>query len=241
MGCDRVQTISDVEEEFYKIGEKDSEYVELNKVNQNIWIHTTYVEYGGSRVSANGLVVRTSDGLVLIDTPWTVKQTEKLMDLTAEIFGEKFIKGIVTHAHSDTIGGIDALLQNDIEVISTEMTAKEAKKNGFSESKAEIEDEWNIEIGKIRLEVYYPGEGHAPDNIVVWFPEKKVLFGGCLIKSIDAKNLGSTTDANVDEWPKSVSKVIDKFSDAKIVIPGHGDMGNKGLLEHTAELLQNNK
>jgi len=59
-----------VEEQTLKSGSEDSNYVELNRVKDNIWVHTTYTDYKGNRTPSNGLIIETSDGLVLIDTPW---------------------------------------------------------------------------------------------------------------------------------------------------------------------------
>lgn len=84
MGCSRSQKISDVEEEFYKSGENDSEYVELTKVDKNIWIHTTYIDYHGSRAAANGLVVRTSDAKIVIPGHGEMGDS-KLLEHTAEL------------------------------------------------------------------------------------------------------------------------------------------------------------
>jgi metallo-beta-lactamase class B len=41
----------------------------------------------------------------------------------------------------------------------------------------------------------------------------------------------------MQKWPRSVEKVLDKYKDAKIVVPGHGDYGDTGLIKHTIELL----
>ncbi len=87
------------------------------------------------------------------------------------------------------------------------------------------------------IEIYYPGESHSKDNLVVNFPQKNILFGGCMIKSLESINLGNIADANLDEWPKSVKKVLDKYEySTEIVMPGHGDIGNLDLIRHTIEL-----
>ena len=83
---------------------------------------------------------------------------------------------------------------------------------------------------------YYLGCGHSTDNIVVWIPSEKILFGGCMVKEIHSKGLGSISDSNVEEWPETIQKVMEKFPEAQIVIPGHGKIGGKELLNHTKEL-----
>jgi metallo-beta-lactamase class B len=100
-----------------------------------------------------------------------------------------------------------------------------------------IHDGLQLSIGNEQIEVFFPGPSHSPDNVVVYFPTRRVLFGGCMIKSLESKNLGFTGDADLAEWPKSVRKVLEKYKDSKIVVPGHGECGDIRLLHHTLQLL----
>jgi len=43
----------------------------------------------------------------------------------------------------------------------------------------------------------------------------------------------------MEEWPISVQKVIERYPDARIVVPGHGEVGEESLLTHTVEILNN--
>ena len=95
----------------------------------------------------------------------------------------------------------------------------------------------NLKIGGEIFELFYPGESHTKDNIVVYLRKRKILFGGCMIKGLEFDNPGYTGYANMIEWPKSVEKVMNKFKDAYVVIPGHGTPGGKELLPHTIKVL----
>ena len=227
------------EEDFITGGSDDSNYIELTKVQENVWIHTSYMQYGGSRTPSNGMVVLTSKGFVLIDTPWNNDQTKELIRLLKDKFNEEVKIAIITHAHIDRIGGIDTLLEHEIDVRSTKQTEKEAEKYGFTKPSPTLDGSTNIEFGDTELEVFYPGEGHTVDNIIVWLPKYKVLYGGCLIKSMASESLGSIVDANLSEWPQSIQKVKEKYGDAEVVIPGHGKSGGTELIEHTLELFNN--
>jgi len=237
-GDNEVSTNITTDEQVLKSGSEDSNYVELTKLKENIWVHTTYADYNGYRTPSNGLIINTSKGLVLIDTPWNNEQTKELIELTKEKFEKDLSMAIITHAHEDRIGGIDTLLENKIDVRSTKLTAELAESQGFKKPTPSLDSNPNIKVGDVNFEVFYPGEGHTADNIVVWIPEGKVLFGGCIIKSLESKSLGNTTDANVEQWLASVNKILEKYQNVESVIPGHGKWGDANLIKHTQELLK---
>ena len=103
----------------------------------------------------------------------------------------------------------------------------------------EIGFDTQMEI-KIEDEFVYStfyGEGHTRDNVVGYIPSEKALFGGCLIKSVNASK-GFIGDANVSEWSNSVGRIKRELPDLKIVIPGHGEYGGVELLDYTIELFR---
>ncbi len=59
-----------------------------------------------------------------------------------------------------------------------------------------------------------------------------------VIKSLDARDKGNTSEANVLMWPASAEKVRQEYPDAEVVIPGHGKWGNVDLIRHTIELVR---
>jgi metallo-beta-lactamase class B len=229
---------STVLENHYKSGSDDKNTVELHKINDRLWVHISYTDYNGTRTGSNGLVALSSEGIVLIDTPWNNAQTKELLSLVEKVFNKKVKQAIITHAHADRIGGIDTLLENNIDVYSTAKTMEEAQKNGFQKPRIKLDNNMKFTFGDLSYETFYPGAGHSPDNITIWFPKDKLLFGGCLIKSMESTDKGSTESADLKQWPLSVKKVIDKYPDAQVIIPGHGKWGGIELLDHTLELVK---
>ncbi|WP_245902277.1 subclass B1 metallo-beta-lactamase [Gracilibacillus dipsosauri] len=214
----------------------------LTQLTDKVWVHTSYNEWKGTKIPHNGLVVTTDKGAVLIDTAWDTEgnhpKTKALLQMIQKHLKKKVVLAIVTHAHDDSIGGIQALLDKKIEVRSTSLTAKLAKENGYPSPKPILDEKPMMKIGDTVIKTMYPGEGHSKDNITAWLPQYKILFGGCFIKSLDAKDLGNLSDANVEKWDDSVKKVIEKYPQVKIVVPGHGEWGNKRLLFHTIDLIK---
>jgi glyoxylase-like metal-dependent hydrolase (beta-lactamase superfamily II) len=88
------------------------------------------------------------------------------------------------------------------------------------------------------VEVFYPGPGHSRDNVMVWVSAARVLFGGCAVKSAASMSLGNLADADTRAWPDAVHRVMDRYREAAVVVPGHGAEGTQELFTHTLELLQ---
>jgi metallo-beta-lactamase class B len=191
----------------------------------------------GYRTDANGMVVDCKSGVVLVDACWNDLQAATLLEMVKERFHKPVLLAIITHSHVDRIGGIRTFLKNGIKVISTQLTAQLARKAGYPEPSPELgPDDTILQVGDTSIEAFYPGPGHTQDNITVWVPDDRVLFGGCLIKSKESTNLGNIADADLPNWANSIRNLVRKFPNAKNVIPGHGQRGNMELLQHTIAL-----
>jgi metallo-beta-lactamase class B len=90
--------------------------------------------------------------------------------------------------------------------------------------------------GQYSYEVYYPGEGHTVDNIIIWFNKEKILYGGCLIKGAEAENLGFLGDANVTEYYSTLKNVKSKCQKPKFIIVSHHDWNNINSLKRSLKL-----
>ena len=83
--------------------------------------------------------------------------------------------------------------------------------------------------------VRFFGPGHTADNVLGYFEKEQVLFGGCLIKELDATK-GYLGDAVVGEWSTTVGRVKQAYPNLKWVVPGHGKVGDVSLLDYTIQL-----
>ncbi len=194
-------------------------------------MHTSFeVVNGWGTVTKYGLVVVINNDAYLIDTPFTAQDTEKLV----KWFEERgyTIKGsISSHFHSDSTGGIAWLNAQSIPTYASQLTNKLLKKEGKAQAKNAFSGP-SFWLVKNKIEVFYPGPGHTPDNLVVWLPEQKILFGGCFVKPDGLGNLG---DANVKVWPKSAKVLMSKYSEVKIVVASHSGVGDASFLTRTWE------
>jgi metallo-beta-lactamase class B len=211
--------------------------VELLKIEDSVWVHRTYKSFGSSLIASNGLLIQTSSGILLIDTPWDDSLTMALLDVSKKRLNQDVTLAVITHAHADRIGGIHTLHKNGIKVLSNAMACRKAKELGYEVPEPVGTTDTTFYFGNEQIEYFYPGAGHTIDNSVVWLSKRKILFGGCLVKAESAADLGNTEDANLQDWPRSIQVLMEKFPEAHRVVPGHGTWGDLKLLQHTRNLL----
>lgn len=219
-----------------------SEDVTLQKIDEGIWIHTSSYEVAGfGLVPANGLVI-VSDGTgMIIDLPWTDAQTKLVFDWFRTEHEVEIDTVVPTHSHQDCSGGLSeahrqgagawALVQT-VEKLKAE--EKAFPENAFTNSK-------KFQRGSLEVILSFEGGAHTTDNIIAWIPSRKILFGGCAVKSLEAANIGYVKEADAKSWPLMLNGLLEKYPDAKRVIPGHGNSGGLDLIRHSLKMVNEGK
>lgn len=210
----------------------------ISKLTDSIYIYTTYNTYNGYKVPANGLYITTEEGVILIETPWDESQFQPLLDSIESRHHKKVIFSISTHSHEDRTAGLEYYRSKGIKTYTSVLTDSISTITGKNRAAFLFNNDTTFKLGTEVVKTYFPGKGHTPDNIIIWFERDKILYGGCFIKSSDATDLGNLNDATPDQWLTSIEKVMIKFKSAKYIIPGHDDWKDgKGLLQ-TEHLLK---
>jgi metallo-beta-lactamase class B len=216
--------------------------IELVKISENAYVHISFSEipaYG--RLPSNGLLFINNDKAFLFDTPVTDSLTRDLVNWISDSMKLKIVGFIPNHWHNDCMGGIAFIESLDIESYANQITIDIAKEKQLPLPRHGFKDSITLKLNDEIIDCYYLGAGHTADNIVVWIPSERILFGGCMVKDNHANGLGNTADSDLKEWPNTIDRVIEKFKMAKIVIPGHGQSGGIELLIHTRDLLRKNR
>ncbi len=92
----------------------------------------------------------------------------------------------------------------------------------------------DFELQKGRIQVLYLGPSHTPDGILVYFPNERVLYGGCIIKGF----LGNLSFANMEQYPKTLLKLKELELDIESIVAGHGTpVHGAELIDHYLDLL----
>ena len=213
--------------------------LEIVQLTSNVYMHISYAEFAGfGRVECNGMILTNGDKAFLFDTPPTELLTKQLVEWISQTLKLKVVGFLPNHWHIDCMGGLAYLQSIGVKSYANQMTIDIAKARNLPVPTHGFKDSLKLKLGNAEINCYFLGAGHSMDNIVVWIPSEKVLFPGCLVKEMNAKGLGNTVDGDLLAYPKTLQKVLRKFPDAKIVIPGHGAIGGIELVRHTMELLK---
>ncbi len=218
-------------------GQSKNSPLQISHLTGDFYVYRTFNEYKGNKISANALYLVTDKGVVLFDAPWDKTQFQPLLDSIKAKHNKEVVMLFATHSHDDRAGGFDFYSKKGVKTYSIKLTDDILKKKKEGRAAFIIPNDTIFAVGQHKFEVYYPGKGHAPDNVVVWFAKEKVLYGGCFVKSADADDLGYLGDSNVKEWNISIGKVKTKFKNPKFIIPGHDDWKNMESLNHTLKLV----
>jgi len=205
----------------------------VRQLSPDVWLYVSQREDG---VASNSLVVWLPTGPLLVDPPWGEPQTDKLLDWAQRNLGRPVASAVCTHSHADRTGGMAALQRRGIPAGALQRTVELVQAAGKPAPGVLFAS--GVHTDPRGFEAFFPGAGHAPDNIVVWIPKARVLFGGCLVKAQEATDLGFVGDADLAHWPLAIEAVRARYSTAAIVVPGHGEPGPLRVLDRTIQLLK---
>ena len=221
----------------------------------------TFVVTDTACFDSNVLVAKMPDETVVIaSSPFETVSAAAMVNWIQQKLAPKKIVAINTHFHADGTGGNEAYSAAGVEIWASEMTRDLHMKTAerMRTQVAELFKDASLRerilrrkdvpapnifketeglrrtFGGEEVIAHYPGPAHSADNMVVMLPKRGVLFGGCMVRTGGSTALGNLGSANIDEWEKSVSSL--RAFEPRIVIPGHGALGGRELIEQTIVL-----
>ncbi len=217
-----------------------SETLIVQKLSDHIYLHTSFLKTNDfGKVDCNGMIIANQGEAIVFDTPANDSSSEELINYIRKELNCNIKAIIPTHFHEDCVGGLEKFNQYSIPSYASNMTIGllNKKQRKFSKPIPGFDDSLTLMVGDKKVYAAYFGEGHTRDNIIGWFPDDNAVFGGCLIKEVNATK-GNLADANVNSWSATVLRIKEKYPQAKIVVPGHGKWGDTELFDYTINLFK---
>lgn len=218
-----------------------AEGLSVIKLTENIFQHVSDLQTTDfGKVKCNGLIYINGRDAIICDTPTNDEFSAQLMGWLKKAYPRVRIKAvIINHFHADCIGGLQTFHEAGIPSYSHERTRALLVSKGDTTNMPQhfFSTGLQMNVGGKTIINHYLGEAHTRDNIITWIPSESTIFGGCMVKSMNAGK-GNLADANVEAWPGTIEKIKSTCPTAKIVVPGHGDAGGKELLDYTIALFK---
>jgi len=195
--------------------------LDLVKVKDDLFvIHNDFVP-------GNTTALVTNEGVVLVDDKFEIDHANIMAQLK-KVTNQPVKYVINTHFHGDHSGG-NAKLQG----LNAQVVASEAARQKMVETKmpglpnVTLENRLRLYVGGKRIEVHYLGRSHTNGDVVVLFPDHRVIsmgdmftFGDATPQLVDYPGGGSAK-----QWPQTIAGVLSLDFDQ--VVPGHGPVGTK--------------
>jgi cyclase len=207
-----------------------------------------YVQPGGGWCVNNAGLVVGEEYAVLVDTAATEERTRRLREAVEQVVpgGVDFV--VNTHFHGDHTFG-NGQFTPRAQVIAHEGTRSDSAAAGLHLRGLWPQVEWGetpltlpsltfrdtltLHTGGPRAELHQVGPAHTANDVVVWVPEREVLFTGDVVWS------GVTPYVLMGSVTGSLRALEElRALRPRVVVPGHGPVGGPELLDFTESYLR---
>ena len=188
----------------------------ITKIKDNLYvIHNDFVP-------GNTTALVTNAGVLLVDDKFEIDHENILAQLKT-VTNQPVRYVVNTHHHADHSGGNAKLQALNVKVVMSEQAREkmvQGKQPGLPDFT--IEGKGNIYLGNQRIEIHHFGRAHTDGDVVVYFPEQRVLAAGDMYTVSDAtpQLIDYAGGGSARDWTRTVDGALQLDFDT--VVPGHG-------------------
>jgi len=235
---------------------------EVHKITKDVYGITDLFHSRGEKAGVNAGIIFTEKSIIFIDAGMTIASAEFLWKTASERApGNEKLYLILTHHHSDHVFGMRVFKDKGAKVIAHKGLEEELKDdNGFykqfiikmdglspeegdriygdvllSTPDQLIQNDTVLKVDDDEIHLLVT-PGHVDDEIVVYHPKSRTLFGGDAIYEGMRPN---TRFGGQKEWRLWIShlKRLKKLQ-IDVIVPGHGKLSSIKLLDHNIAYLE---
>jgi cyclase len=180
------------------------------------------------------------DSAVLVVDTKMMNNAEDLYKMAEEKAGKKPIFVINTHYHPDHVKGNKFYKNDKIYIGNYDKTFLEKNIDADCLPNTFVKDSLILNLGNEIVKLYNLGQAHTFDDMVVYLTGRNLLLSGDLIFYEVNPVLKKESGADVDKWISVLNLLTTRWGDARI-LPGHGKMGGKELMNALKQYFEDMK
>jgi glyoxylase-like metal-dependent hydrolase (beta-lactamase superfamily II) len=195
-------------------------------------------------------IVTGDNAVLVIDTAMGAENGRRVLSEARRIAGDRKLFLTTTHFHPEHAFGAQPF-QRDATYVANSAQAQELADKGteyvemfsgfgpvLAELLADVElvapeityagEEARLDLGGTAVELLYYGPAHTRGDQLVFLPEERILFAGDLVENRFLP-IFPDEDAIGSRWLGLLDRI--EALDPDVVVPGHGAIGDVGLVE----------
>lgn len=213
----------------------------VHQLKPNVW----EVEGGGG----NSTVVAGTNGTIVVDAKTTADQGKQLVAEVAKLTPKPITTVFLTHSDGDHVNGL-AGFPAGLKVIAHANNKKEQEAalaaGGRGAPPADrlptqvtTQTKETMTIDGVKVEAYHWAPAHTSGDLVVFFPDLKIVATGDIIaanRADDNPNIHLEKNGSTSGWITNASQIVKLNADQ--FVPGHGPMQTKADIEAKLKAVQ---
>lgn len=207
-----------------------------------------YVQLDGSWGLNNTGFIVGSDGITAIDTCFTERRSRAFRDAIRSVSGLPVRTLVNTHHHGDHTHG-NFVFRSEAMIVAHDLCRTEVMETGLGTKAlfpgvdwgeieitpptATFDERMTLFVDDLIVELLYVGPAHTTNDIIVWLPERRVLFTGDVIFH------GGTPFAlmgSIAGWLEALERL--RALGAEHLVPGHGEVCGPGAIDDVGDYLR---
>jgi len=184
----------------------------------------------------SGFIV-TAQGVVVIDTGGSLANAQAIHAAIRKVTDKPVIYAINSGGQDHRWFGNDYFKQQGAKLIASEAAVRDMKERGAAQTAfiqqllkekfdgtqlvypdITFQDRYTLPVTGERIELIFTGGAHTPGDILVWLPQRSIVFAG---DTVFVQRLLGVMPGSALRWIKSLEYLRDELK-PKIVVPGHG-------------------
>ncbi|MDO8419128.1 MAG: MBL fold metallo-hydrolase [Rubrivivax sp.] len=240
-------------------GRAAAQTVQPTEVAPGVWMVQGASAMGTSanrNFISNAAFVVTPAGVVVIDALGSPVLAEELIQAIGRVTKQPIRHLVVTHYHADHIYGLQAFqaagalitahrssqayLHSDTAALRLKASREELAPWIDDKTHLVAADRWidgptRFTLGGVDFLLQPVGPAHTPEDLVVFLPQRRVLFAGDIVFRGRIPFVGL---ADSGQWIDALDRLIG--FDAQLIVPGHGPASSSARadLKLTRDYLQ---